>query len=194
MEKGMGGLGVGSSLLGKWMWRFHTEDTVLWRKVIKEIYGQDGGFGHMAHRRSRIGLWNEIVKSNEYIKKLEIPLDNLIVRKIGSGEQTQFWKDKWCSSGRKLMDLYPRLFALENNKDSRVCDRWCLTNGIWNGNWDWRIPLRGRAVSQLASLKNQIGNLVLYPNRPDSWLGCLARQGAATVAPLLTPPDYDTSC
>nr|GEY95870.1 RNA-directed DNA polymerase, eukaryota, reverse transcriptase zinc-binding domain protein [Tanacetum cinerariifolium] len=96
MEKGMGGLGVESiraknlSLLGKWMWRFHTEDTALWRKVIKEIHGPDGGFVHMAHRRTRIGLWNEIVKSIEYIKNLEIPLDNLIVRKIASGEQTRF--------------------------------------------------------------------------------------------------------
>ncbi|GKB40984.1 hypothetical protein Tco_0885926 [Tanacetum coccineum] len=94
MEKGMGGLGVRSiraknlSLLGKWTWRFHTEDTVLWRKVIKEIYGPDGGFSHMAHQGSRMGLWSEIVKSNKYIKKLEIPLDNPIVRKIRSGEQT----------------------------------------------------------------------------------------------------------
>nr|GEY44492.1 RNA-directed DNA polymerase, eukaryota, reverse transcriptase zinc-binding domain protein [Tanacetum cinerariifolium] len=136
MEKGMGGLGVGSiraknlSLLGKWMWRFQTEDTTLWRKVIKEIYGPYEGFIHMAHRGTRIGPWNEIVKSNEYIKKLEIPLDNLIVRKIASGEQTRFWKDKWCSSGRKLMNFYPRLFALENNKDSWVCDRSCLNNGV----------------------------------------------------------------
>ncbi|GJT29539.1 hypothetical protein Tco_0909814 [Tanacetum coccineum] len=71
MEKGMGGLGVRSiraknlSLLGKWTWRFHTEDTVLWRKVIKEIYGPDGGFSHMAHQGSRMGLWSEIVKSNK---------------------------------------------------------------------------------------------------------------------------------
>ena len=76
MEKGMGGLSVGSiraknlSLLGKWMWRFHTEDTALWRKVIKEIYGPDGGFGQTAHRGPRSGLWNEIIKSSVYIKKL----------------------------------------------------------------------------------------------------------------------------
>nr|GEU59798.1 hypothetical protein [Tanacetum cinerariifolium] len=120
------------SLLGKWMSRFHTEDTTLWRKVIKEIHGPDGGFVHMAHRGTRIGLWSEIVKNIEYIKNLEIPLDNLIVRKITSGEKTRFWKDKWCSSGHTIMDLYPRLFVLENNKDRRVCDRWRLNNGVWN--------------------------------------------------------------
>ncbi|GKC52624.1 hypothetical protein Tco_1075369 [Tanacetum coccineum] len=72
MEKDMGGLGVGSiraknlSLLGKWIWRFHTENTTLWHKVIKEIYGRDGGFGHMAHQGTHIGLWTEIVKSSSF--------------------------------------------------------------------------------------------------------------------------------
>lgn len=50
LDKQKGGLGVGSikeknfSLLGKWRWRFQTEKEALWRKVIKEIYGESGGF------------------------------------------------------------------------------------------------------------------------------------------------------
>ncbi|PWA59083.1 RNA-directed DNA polymerase, eukaryota, Reverse transcriptase zinc-binding domain protein [Artemisia annua] len=46
----MGGLGVGSllaknlGLIGKWKWRFLNEKEALWRKVIKEFYGENGGF------------------------------------------------------------------------------------------------------------------------------------------------------
>ncbi|GKC06183.1 hypothetical protein Tco_0997793 [Tanacetum coccineum] len=45
------GLGVGSilaknmGLLGKWKWRFLVEKNALWRTMIKDFYGLDGGFG-----------------------------------------------------------------------------------------------------------------------------------------------------
>ncbi|PWA97711.1 hypothetical protein CTI12_AA026750 [Artemisia annua] len=45
------GLGVGLlraknlGLIGKWLWRFRCEESALWRKVIKQIYGSDGGIG-----------------------------------------------------------------------------------------------------------------------------------------------------
>ncbi|GJT38285.1 hypothetical protein Tco_0938150 [Tanacetum coccineum] len=44
-------LGVGSilaknlGLLGKWKWCFLTEKDALWRAVIQEFYGDDGGLG-----------------------------------------------------------------------------------------------------------------------------------------------------
>ncbi|GJS08858.1 RNA-directed DNA polymerase, eukaryota [Tanacetum coccineum] len=53
----MGGLDVGSllaknlRLLGKWKWRFLTEKDALWRKVIKEFYGENGGFGSLRQTR-----------------------------------------------------------------------------------------------------------------------------------------------
>ncbi|GJX37277.1 putative RNA-directed DNA polymerase, eukaryota, reverse transcriptase zinc-binding domain protein, partial [Tanacetum coccineum] len=52
-----GGLGVGSifakklCLLGKWKWRFLTEKEALWRMVIKEFYGKDGGLFSLAASR-----------------------------------------------------------------------------------------------------------------------------------------------
>ncbi|GJS48409.1 hypothetical protein Tco_0598530 [Tanacetum coccineum] len=45
-----GGLGVGNikakhlGLIGKWKWRFLNERGALWRKVITEIHGPNGGF------------------------------------------------------------------------------------------------------------------------------------------------------
>ncbi|GJU70546.1 putative RNA-directed DNA polymerase, eukaryota, reverse transcriptase zinc-binding domain protein [Tanacetum coccineum] len=53
----MGGLDVGSllaknlGLLGKWKWRILTEKDALWRKVVKEFYGENGGFGSLRQTR-----------------------------------------------------------------------------------------------------------------------------------------------
>ncbi|GKD65221.1 hypothetical protein Tco_1307329, partial [Tanacetum coccineum] len=51
LDLNKGGLGVGSllskniGLLCKWKWRFLVEKNALWQIVIKEFYGEDGGFG-----------------------------------------------------------------------------------------------------------------------------------------------------
>ncbi|PWA86603.1 peroxidase 20 [Artemisia annua] len=56
LDKDIGGLGVeclqakNLGLLGKWKWRFLTEDKALWRIVIKEFYGEDGGFNSSLNR------------------------------------------------------------------------------------------------------------------------------------------------
>ncbi|GKE37099.1 RNA-directed DNA polymerase, eukaryota, reverse transcriptase zinc-binding domain protein [Tanacetum coccineum] len=50
--KDKGGLGISSfyalnrALLFKWIWRFHTQGSSLWAKVIKGIHGEDGKIGH----------------------------------------------------------------------------------------------------------------------------------------------------
>ena len=47
--KSKGGLGIASlkikneGLLSKWIWRFFTEDGAVWKDVIREFYGVDGG-------------------------------------------------------------------------------------------------------------------------------------------------------
>lgn len=44
-----GGVGVGSlkiknlALLCKWFWRFRTEESAFWVRIIKSLYGNDGG-------------------------------------------------------------------------------------------------------------------------------------------------------
>nr|GEW61243.1 RNA-directed DNA polymerase, eukaryota, reverse transcriptase zinc-binding domain protein [Tanacetum cinerariifolium] len=53
-SKDNGGLGVSSlyalnrALMFKWIWRFHTQDSSLWVKVIKAIYGTDGNMDSLA--------------------------------------------------------------------------------------------------------------------------------------------------
>ncbi|GKA49601.1 RNA-directed DNA polymerase, eukaryota, reverse transcriptase zinc-binding domain protein [Tanacetum coccineum] len=127
-----GGLGIGSifakklCLFGKWKWRFLTDKEALWRMVIKELYGEDGGLSSLAASRDSSGVW----------------VDNLILL-------------------RRLLE--PRtLFPLSETLLLRLC----------NGVWDWRIPIRGRAVDDLSRLIDLIGNnsFSSTSDGPDKWV------------------------
>ncbi|GJS93068.1 RNA-directed DNA polymerase, eukaryota, reverse transcriptase zinc-binding domain protein [Tanacetum coccineum] len=63
-----GGLGIGSikakilALIARWRWHFLVEHNTLWRKVISEIHGSDGGFMVSYGSVSKLGLWGSIIK------------------------------------------------------------------------------------------------------------------------------------
>nr|GEV68176.1 hypothetical protein [Tanacetum cinerariifolium] len=64
----------------------------------------------------------------------------------------------------------PRLYALETNKRCVVSDRWVVCNGVWTGNWSWRVPPCGRSLDDLSNLINLIGNVSLSRGADDKWV------------------------
>ncbi|GJX47690.1 RNA-directed DNA polymerase, eukaryota [Tanacetum coccineum] len=72
-------------------------------------------------------------------------------------------------SGQRLCDKFPRLYALEIDKDCKVSERWHHSNNEWCSNWSWRIVPRGRAIDDLLSLTSIIKGLKLDPNDLDKW-------------------------
>ncbi|GKC14634.1 hypothetical protein Tco_1011416, partial [Tanacetum coccineum] len=71
-----GGLGIGSihatnlGLLGKWKWRFLTGHDALWRLVIREFYGEDGGFCATSNSSIFGGVWGDIIKASASIESI----------------------------------------------------------------------------------------------------------------------------
>ncbi|GJS18299.1 urease isoform X2 [Tanacetum coccineum] len=49
-------------------------------------------------------------------------------------------------------------------------DRWKCSNGIWGGNWPWRLPLSARAIDDLSSLESLIYSLVLASDGDTNWV------------------------
>ncbi|GJY75974.1 hypothetical protein Tco_0481090 [Tanacetum coccineum] len=174
LNSNMGGLGVGSlyaknlGLLGKWKWRFLTEKNALWHLVIKEFYEDDGGFGSPVGSFGNIGIWGDIIKSVDGIEKIDPSFKFSFSQKISDGSNILFWGDAWCGNGMRLKDLFPRLYALDTNKNCKVKDRWRVVNEVWGGNWEWRIPPRGRALDDISALNTVIGNLTLSNDAVDS--------------------------
>ncbi|GJR55967.1 hypothetical protein Tco_1406488 [Tanacetum coccineum] len=67
------------------------------------------------------------------------------------------------------MEVFPRLYMLETNKECKVSDRWCLENGEWHGNWAWRSNPCGRAAADLVNMLRLVGNLFLSSDSRDQW-------------------------
>ncbi|GJW09799.1 hypothetical protein Tco_1575626 [Tanacetum coccineum] len=72
-------------LLGKWKWRFLTEDKAMWNLVIKEFYRADGGFNSPPNQIGAGGIWPEIIK---VVKCIEAPLLKILL----SGKIIDRWQ------------------------------------------------------------------------------------------------------
>ncbi|GKA82972.1 RNA-directed DNA polymerase, eukaryota [Tanacetum coccineum] len=118
-----GGLGVSSfyalnrALLFKWVWRFLSQDNSLWYRVISAIHGVN--CQHLAAYNS---TWSTIIKEINFLKDKGIDLIAHCKIRVGNGIRTSFWNDLWI--GESILKLsFPRLYALEDNKDSSVADK-----------------------------------------------------------------------
>nr|GEV64423.1 RNA-directed DNA polymerase, eukaryota, reverse transcriptase zinc-binding domain protein [Tanacetum cinerariifolium] len=125
-SKEKGGLGVSSlyalnrGLMLKWVWRFYSQKTSLWARVIKAIYGDDGKVGKVTYvgiQSCWMNIVNEIsvLKNQETCKLVTVSkkltdscLDNSFRRKTRGGVK-QVWslessREFSVASVRKMID------------------------------------------------------------------------------------------
>ncbi|GJZ89679.1 RNA-directed DNA polymerase, eukaryota, reverse transcriptase zinc-binding domain protein, partial [Tanacetum coccineum] len=125
--KDKGGLGVSSlfalnrGLMLKWVWRFYSHKCSLWTKVIKAIYGEDGNLNKDVSGGVRT-CWTSIVHEVRVLQGRGINVTDYIRLKLGNGENTRFWVDNWYEGG-VIKELFPRMFALELNKNATVSSK-----------------------------------------------------------------------
>ena len=123
-----GGLGVGSlfsfnrAMLFKWWWRFFHSPNLLWVKVIKAIYGSDGGTLTADLSRLPKGPWHGILRVLHRLQEQGMDLVSLCPTRLGDGMSTNFWHGRW-GEGRILAQEFPRVFLLDNNRNVSVGDR-----------------------------------------------------------------------
>ncbi|GJR28522.1 RNA-directed DNA polymerase, eukaryota, reverse transcriptase zinc-binding domain protein, partial [Tanacetum coccineum] len=101
-SKDKGGLGVSSlfalnrALMFKWVWRFVTQSSSLWARVIKVLHGDDGKIGKKA-KSSYPFIWLDIIHKVELFKSRGIDLVSFIHSKLGNKANTSF--GRWLSEG-----------------------------------------------------------------------------------------------
>ncbi|KAL4584913.1 hypothetical protein LXL04_009524 [Taraxacum kok-saghyz] len=123
-----GGLGVGSlfsfnrAMLFKWWWRFFHSPNLLWVKVVKSIYGSDGGRPQVDSMRVSKGPWSGVLRMLGRLRVQELDLVSMCPKRLGNGESTNFWHDRWLG-GRILAAEFPRVYALDSLQSISVGDR-----------------------------------------------------------------------
>ncbi|KAJ9564334.1 hypothetical protein OSB04_000300 [Centaurea solstitialis] len=186
-----GGLNVGSlkdfnwGLLCKWWWRFHSESESLWVRVIKSIFGEDGGLASL-DRWKGIGnssVWGNIVKVGLEVDKLGINFSSSFWKSIGDGTESKFWEDYWLKLG-SLKDNFPRLFKLEEDRKVSVAERGSFSKGTWSWEWGWRREPRGRELGELERLKIALKDFVPNKNVSDKVFWKLDPGGEFSVKEL----------
>jgi hypothetical protein len=178
-EKGKGGLGVrdlevvNTSLLLKWRWRLVSKDgPALWKEVLVAKYGN--------HILNNVNLscepipyyaslwWKDVCNIGESIGSPNW-LKEVLVRRIGNGLLTRFWRDVWIG-GEPLCLKFPRLFSVSMQQDICVGDWWKEEEGRWD--FIWRRNLFQWEVESVNLLLGLLVNVSLTRDH-DDWVWIL---------------------
>ncbi|GKC44824.1 RNA-directed DNA polymerase, eukaryota, reverse transcriptase zinc-binding domain protein [Tanacetum coccineum] len=180
-SKKKGGLGVSSfftlnqALLFKLIWRFISHGMSLWSRVIKAIHGDHGAL-NIPGAGSRSSLWYNIIRKIGSLSIKHINFLSHMKKKVGNGMYTSFWEELWLSN-IPLMNVFPRLYTLENNKQVTVAAK--LSDGFVTDSF--RRALRGGIKEeQLLILVNNLESVVLA-DLNDRWIWLLDSLGEFSV-------------
>ncbi|GKA75313.1 RNA-directed DNA polymerase, eukaryota, reverse transcriptase zinc-binding domain protein [Tanacetum coccineum] len=181
-SKEKGGLGVPSfyglnrALIFKWIWRFRSQNSSIWSKVIQAIHGVDVVSGRKPCFSSNWYDINQIIPS---LQKQGIDLLDYMQRKLGNGEHTRFWEDPW-KGGVPLKILFPRIFSLEMDKSISVASKLADSSGCTSLR---RIPRGGIEHAQMEELHSFLDNTILS-DMQDRWRWTLSGDGEFSVSTL----------
>ena len=182
--KEKGGLGVSSlfalnrGLMLKWVWRFYSQKTSLWVRIIKAIHGNDGKMGKDIYSGIR-SCWLNIVREVKELQIQGINVFDYIRLKLGNGESILFWEEKW-SNDSVLKDLFPRLYALESNKLVTVGAK--LKDSSMDNSFR-RKARGGVEMSQYETLIDMVNSASLVP-MADRYIWSLENSSEFSVASI----------
>ena len=166
-SKEKGGLGIRNltnfnrALLGKWCWRFSTEDNSMWRSVIILKYGlEDGGcFPHIPKGCHGVGLWKEICEEALFLR-------NHCSVKIGDGSKARFWEDWWCGEA-PLCSSFPSLYRLANSKGAKVAEFWVASGSGEGWNFSFGRHFQGWELEEVQGFLATVNPQSINPNLTD---------------------------
>ncbi|GKD44506.1 hypothetical protein Tco_1269151, partial [Tanacetum coccineum] len=168
-SKEKGGLGVSClyalnrALMFKWVWRFITQRTSLWKRVIKAIHGDDGKIGKSS-KAAFSSSWLDIVNEMVIFKKQGINVYSFIHKKLGNGKDTAFWEEVWRED-EAFKYKFPRLYALETCKGIDVAAKLTYISLDYSFR---RYPRGGVEQAQFIDLRTKVTDISLV-NMRDRW-------------------------
>jgi hypothetical protein len=185
--KSQGGLGVRDvgkvnlSLLIKWRWKLLQDEDAVWKKVLVARYGEEvvsnvNWMDHPIQTRASV-WWKDLCR----IDVLEDGswFGRNVVRKVGRGDSTRFWKDRWVGDA-PLCERFPRLYSISLQKDAFISDIRVSDGGGDRWGWRWRRNLFAWENDLLRELLVESPMVPLSVEK-DVWIWCPGDGGVFTV-------------
>nr|GEX59988.1 RNA-directed DNA polymerase, eukaryota [Tanacetum cinerariifolium] len=133
---------------------------IAWDKVLASklkgglaLYGSNINF-HSTHITSN---WCSILREMHQLKVKGFDFMSLCSKKVGDGNNTNFWFDIW-KGDNNLHDTFPRMFALETDKQSTVAAKIAQDRWVCNASGDGSFRVK--------DIRNLIDDLIL-PSWPE---------------------------
>jgi len=131
--------------------------------------------------RSGSTWWSEVVKIRDGIGGGDNGwFHESVVRRVGDGESTLFWHDRWCGDVA-LRERFSRLFDLALNKSITVKDMFLLGWGEGGGGWQWCRKLWVWEEDLLEECRLLLSDVSLQPFSYDVWQWLLDPSGGYSV-------------
>ena len=89
--------------------------------------------------------------------------------KVGCGDQTKFWEDKWVCGEMSLAEKFPRLYSISLQQQSFIQQMGSLKDNGWEWNFTLRRLCFDDEIDSAAVFLNKIQDMILPHQGPDVW-------------------------
>ncbi|GJV92708.1 RNA-directed DNA polymerase, eukaryota [Tanacetum coccineum] len=124
--------------------------------------------------------WNSIIREVYMLKDSGVDLISHCHIRVGNGLCTQFWNEVWIGD-TQLCVMFPRIYALEINKDCTVADKlqYSVTSSL-------RRTVRGGVEASQLDLLQKTIEATMLSNMEDRWVWNLNEEGVFQVKDVRT--------
>ena len=114
-------------MVGKWWWRFFSNEGRFWVKLIKGVYGPDRGWEEDRPVKIKNSVRGGVLRVLEDLNKVGVHFSSSFGKEVGSGAGTSFWEHRWLGNFL-LKNRFSRLYNLETEKEVTISSL-----GAWRG-------------------------------------------------------------